>query len=1182
MRKSLPLRCWGLYPLSNQNLLRDLDALVAGEPVRGPIASFLDAKAEFVATTTVTKTQSMQSSVGLESHVGVGDDRVITDVDPCQRRAVMLARSASGLVLHGPPGTGKSQTITNVIADHLALGKRVLFVCDKRTALDVVQARLSALGLGHLCAVVHDSRRDEKDLYRSLREQLEGLDESPILPNVDAELLRADGELKALHAELLVYVTLTSARPSEHEESFQALLERWLTIEQKTTLKLGPIDAMPHLVLEPVARSLEELLTRGLATRYSENPWVRGIGVDLVTLLSVAPEAWKNGLDAVHLAAQALDALSAPQLPLFSNLTLQQQLAARQWFISSLAAIMQRGAQAQLAFWAPQDHAQRSQVAAAVLGLLPVATALCRTQIDPALVQATAQLPLPSMVELNAWTVSLAEYLGICDAFYAPICFSKQQSAKTVLARFGLTVDRATATRVIAFVEVLKQRRALYDWYVSVFGVVAAIPTDQTFLAVLETHQLIFQLLGQIATEPAFSPLQPTYIAYLREPRSYDALLGALKDSCTRAEHLLSFEQRLSEATVIGRAFRVELSQAIAQGHPVTPMLDLLRQWFATVEGVLRIQEGLVALPPGIQPVVRAMLLQGVAAQEGSVALEKAWLEARLQERLARAPALRNLDEERLQNAYSRYLTVTSQRQELSRKHLLYRWQRRQRERLLAVNGGRLNTAGAELKRRFVSRGEKAMRLRQAVLVGAELEGGDPLFDLRPIWMVSPEVTAQIFPRRSIFDLVVFDEASQCRLEEALPVLLRAERVVIAGDPQQLPPTRFFESVSAEEPPIEAEDSQELFEQQQAQTEDLLSAALNLSIEQAYLDVHYRSKHAALIEFSNIHFYGSRLEPLPRRPTQNAPPPPIELRFVDGVYDKRANEKEAEAVAALVKELLAQPTPPSLGIGCFNLAQRDAIVAALDQVASTDDEFAERLETARNRQGEGAFEGLFVKNLENVQGDERDHIIISTTYGPDPTGRFYRRFGPLTQVGGGRRLNVLITRARDKIHLVSSIPGDAYRSLPALDPGTKPNGGWLLLAYLAFAEQLAKNYANGGALFETDSYGPATNRTPSRLAAALSPRLEALGFRVQAPWGNAGLGTELFVYAPAQSGASRGIQCDFPGYVRATDPVEWEMFRQSVLTRQGFEFTRLLSPRLFRDVNGELQKLGATLTAAKA
>src|SRR5690606_30735878 len=149
---------------------------------------------------------------------------------------------------------------------------------------------------------------------------------------------------------------------------------------------------------------------------------------------------------------------------------------------------------------------------------------------------------------------------------------------------------------------------------------------------------------------------------------------------------------------------------------------------------------------------------------------------------------------------------------------------------LLASTGSRLNSQGAEVKRRLAIRGRHAMRLRQVLALGRGAEGGDPLLDLRPVWMASPETVAQIFPRERIFDVVVFDEASQCRLEEALPVLTRAGRVVVAGDPKQLPPTRFFESAIATSDPDEIESDQDLFEAQQSEVEDLLAAALGLDV----------------------------------------------------------------------------------------------------------------------------------------------------------------------------------------------------------------------------------------------------------------------------------------------------------------------------------------------------------------
>lgn len=457
------------------------------------------------------------------------------------------------------------------------------------------------------------------------------------------------------------------------------------------------------------------------------------------------------------------------------------------------------------------------------------------------------------------------------------------------------------------------------------------------------------------------------------------------------------------------------------------------------------------------------------------------------------------------------------------------------------------------------------------------------MFDLRPVWMASPETVAQIFPREPLFDVVVFDEASQCRLEEALPVLTRAKRVVIAGDPKQLPPTRFFESASvANNDAPEIESDQQLFEVQQSNVEDLLSAALLLDIQQSYLDVHYRSRNSDLIEFSNEQFYGSRLQAVPGHPRNRVRFSPIRLYSANGVYRERMNVAEADCVCQIVADLLKRSTPPTIGIACFNVTQRDLILDKLAEAAALDDDFASRLAVARSRQGKGAFEGLFVKNLENVQGDERDHIIISTTYGPDEEGRFYRRFGPLGQVGGGRRLNVLITRAREEVHLVTSIPSELYRNLPDIPSGQQPGGGWLLFAYLAYAEQLSDRYSEWleASRDETDvqqevgrSVNMAGSRSPSRFAENLAYLLaQAHDVGSDVHWGNDGFCVDLALHHPTRpEDRTLGLICDLSRYSNSEDPVEWDVFRTAILAGQNWNLRRIWSPQVFRDLEKQLE-----------
>ncbi len=197
----------GLFPMANQGLLRDMKEMAKGNDLAGPVKSFIERGVSLDRRPAeVIKADETPLAVEKEaSPLTFAEDRFVSSADPCQAGAARLARQCGGLVVHGPPGTGKSQTITNIIGDHLARGQRVLMVCDKRTALDVVANRLRHLGLGHLCAIIHDPQRDQRDLYRTLRQQLDELPEASSDPKAANRLAKCDTELQTLHAELNQY-----------------------------------------------------------------------------------------------------------------------------------------------------------------------------------------------------------------------------------------------------------------------------------------------------------------------------------------------------------------------------------------------------------------------------------------------------------------------------------------------------------------------------------------------------------------------------------------------------------------------------------------------------------------------------------------------------------------------------------------------------------------------------------------------------------------------------------------------------------------------------------------------------------------------------------------------------------------------------------------------------------------
>lgn len=1204
----VPAAVLGLYPMANQGLLRDTREMVETGVSGGPIQSFLKVDASLAPPTEEAGGERAPSGVVRKAK----EERLVAQADPCQARAVSLAQTSMGLVIHGPPGTGKSQTITNIIGDHLARGERVLFVCDKRTALDVVANRLEHLGLGSLCAVIHDPQRDQRELYRSVREQIETLTESATHPKAETTVAQIDQELEKLHTDLAeVHRGLMSGL--DGEPSLHELIGQWLALTPATdgpeTIASGALKDAKLAELDGAEMELRDVLGRALAAAYEGNPWVEAAGLGLHELVSRPMDQFRAGLDAAVRAAVKADETRHESIPAFAaDLPLEAQAAARERLAGILRAALAADGAIRSA-WAGKD-AKAWGAARRVMQEAAAAVELVRRESPDAELMSVVREAPPPAPEIARRLGVLEAYLPAARAWWGFLALGKKAAAAKVLTPLGLPVNAEGAERGRKFYRWLRAARSAAGALEQIEGraVGAGLPDREVLDVAWRGHEAVLAALAGPAEDPALRALGSAAAAAVGADGAAAGLLDGLDRSRARAAGLAGLEEAAKQAGLLSGEWLTARTIEWRGGDVAAPTLAALRERLPSLEDVLRVKEGLAELPASLATAAAELVARSAVVEKGLRVLRRGVVEAEAVRRLTESPQIRALDARRMQTMFERYAELEARKRDKVRDAIVHRWVSRQKERLLAGTGSRLNSAGAEVRRRLTIRGRNAMRLRQVLSMGRNAEGGDPLLDLRPVWMASPETVAQVFPRDAVFDVVVFDEASQCRLEEALPVLTRAKRVVIAGDPKQLPPTRFFESAVAQSEAEEITSDQDLFEAQQGEVEDLLGAALGLDVQQSYLDVHYRSRNSDLISFSNQQFYSSRLQPIPGHPKNRARFCPVTMYRVQGIYDKRTNVPEAEQVVRIVRDLLKRAKPPSIGIGCFNLAQRDLITEKLEELAAEDKGFASALAAARSRRGQGAAEGLFVKNLENIQGDERDHIIISTTYGPDPQGRFYKRFGPLGMPGGGRRLNVLVTRAREEVHVVTSIPPEVYRALPPVPQGQTPGGGWLLFAYLQFAEGLAIHYervrralaneealadaegaeqdepvGNEDELIEELTIRPAAEvfvaptRAPSILAAALGERLaidHGLGSIIH--WGNDGFCVDVALRHPTRpEDVTIGVLCDLTRFPLADDPVEWDLFRTAVLRGQGWDLHRVWSPALFRDARGGMETLFA-------
>jgi very-short-patch-repair endonuclease len=431
---------------------------------------------------------------------------------------------------------------------------------------------------------------------------------------------------------------------------------------------------------------------------------------------------------------------------------------------------------------------------------------------------------------------------------------------------------------------------------------------------------------------------------------------------------------------------------------------------------------------------------------------------------------------------------------------------------------------------------------------------------LKPCFMMSPMSVAQFLdPAGLRFDIVVMDEASQIRPEDALGAIVRGGQLVVVGDPKQLPPTTFFEKVDRDDLPddnAEEADIHDLTSQ-----ESILDLARGPYQPVRQLRWHYRSQHESLIAFSNHEFYDDRLIVFPS-PRGKDLEYGVRLVSVEGIYEAGLNRAEAEAITGAAQEFMQQFPTRSLGIVAMNKPQQELIQKMMDELFATNVE----AEAYRLR-WENSLDAIFVKNLENVQGDERDVIFISTVYGKDAAGNFFQRLGPINGAHGHRRLNVLFTRAKQQVRLFTSMKANDLRIEPTSRWGVKALKNYL-------------SYAQSGHLESNEI----TGREPdSEFERWVMEMLQESGYETVPQLGVAGYFIDLAVRHPERRGAFiLGIECDGAMYHSARSVRDRDRLRQEVLERLNWNIYRIWSTDWFRNPRAEFQKLTSTLETLRA
>ncbi len=961
---------------------------------------------------------------------------LVVPADPTQEQAVFRSRRGESYVIQGPPGTGKSQTITNLIADFIGEGKRVLFVCEKRAALDVVFNRLRGAGLDRLTALIHDSQDNKREFIQ----ELERIYEDWIAPG-DGASARIEADRRAALDTIAKSVEQLSALEGAMGATPAGAEERLADVLRQS---VACIDARPDLD----AATRERL--PGLAD-------------------------WRRWRDAVTTAERALRSRTGTGL---LSASVERLIAPGLWdddeLVGKVSAAVAR-IEPQLAPLA--DLAPKLRGDAPSLATLFAQCTLAR-RLAPAVEAGRAGVFDPASPEAADLRAGLRAVADAGDALArkqerTAVWRDKLSPEETQAA---LSVARAKEGSFFAFLSgdwrrvkrLVRERTATEDMAVepSVTGLLEALAAEHEAAAAVEDAR------RRTARDFGYDDLDTlTALTDERDRRAPVEGRTALPLLLAAAAGETDGITDLARAAPLAEALRESLSGTF-EGTDTLPLAEA-PQTFASLASA---GDRLRALQPALRPLVPApeRLWDALRALPLETdALEAAILYETVAGALDALPGLSLIDGAALTEIRTRIGGANRKLLDLNAELLVERARARFEAHVQLSNTPERDTPrerreerAAILKARRMLEHEfkKKQRHRspRELLAG---EAGALLPDLKPIWLMSPLSVADVLPLApDLFDVVIFDEASQIPVEDAIPTLYRAPQVIVVGDEKQLPPTSFFASAVADED----------FDGQEENLDFELNgdSFLGQSAEKlpaTMLGWHYRSRSEALIGFCNEAFYGGRLLTIPsvRRlrgwdPIEARDPAegesraadvldrPVSFHYLpDAIYEDRRNRDEATYIAHLVRGLLRAGTGRTIGIVAFSEAQQGRIESALDRLAGEDSAFSDLLEAERDRTEEDEYVGLFVKNLENVQGDERDIVILSVCYGPDPKGRMRMNFGPINKAGGEKRLNVIFSRAREHMAVVSSIRAERITN-------DYNQGAATLKAYLSYAEALSR------------------------------------------------------------------------------------------------------------------------------
>ncbi|WP_298328364.1 AAA domain-containing protein [uncultured Dokdonia sp.] len=1097
-------------------------------------------------------------------------------IDPSQDQAVLKSRNIPGIVIEGPPGTGKSQTIVNIISDCIGRNDKVLVVSQKRAAIQVILKRLQSVGLEKRALLITDLARDRQPIIQGIREQIanyssQSYDKNNIdsliekRGNLSKQIDRIELDLDQLSHQIhiideisgLSYRSVLSELIDIASKEHIEIPELRMLFENNTKNKLNiHIEEVSSLISYWIPSKFEGSSLHHLQITSFDTTTEATIEKDLAQFYELEKyrvalvEKTSGKLDTVHAANYGEWLVTYKEVLL--NVNQKQATESSLWLdliydefdnrsigdniYDKLSEILEQTKQFISLYQDDQfksyfdtleddqlfklNKACSSYLSTSAFKKLNPLYWIYKPKLKNTLQEHRLQLNEKEVKKLQAAILTEEKFRTYRHSYF-------EQLKKLKVSSSEIFDPRLLAAEVTTAMRGLSQA-------ITLISPLRNCPAKEEARAILESG-------NSQAYEDFANELENASQRYKNRQRSLEKLALLEKWFTTEATNLFknTIEKNDVDLTIVSaitrdmthfipyQKFRIRFQNSSSYDQLIE-IFSILRKyeqnilsfsketWESLISKSLY-REGLLAWKQRIEKSYPAMLMAEREVQNKINHLEK------------NLNTIKKINRDILGSNYN-FNAIDSQSE----------WNKITR-----------------------LRGKNYRKLREFITEGESLG----LLELRPVWLMNPEVVSQALPLQSgMFDVVIFDEASQMLVDHAIPALYRGKRVIISGDEKQMPPTGFFATKMEEDDSPQLELDEDHSEEELSNYEDtwnkkevkdspdLLSLAKTI-LPTTTLQIHYRSHYKALINYSNYAFYNGMLHIPAYHPKEEiASKKPIEVLRVNGIYHEQTNIEEAET---LIKYLAAHWALPeserlSTGIVTFNKKQAELIEDKIEQYAEDNDSFKRALIIARNTLQDGEDMGFFVKNVENVQGDERDMILFSTTFGLNPLGSFRRNFGALGHRGGERRLNVAITRARNKVVIATSMPIQAISDVLSTGrSASKPRD--YIQTYLNYAEIHASNQiemANKSlSLLSSNNLDQIGKTRNDGFKNTVKDFVESLGYETVEDSDNSVFYMDLAIKDKQNGHFILGIECDAPHNDLLKRARYRELWRPNVLKR---------------------------------